>query len=40
LVKAFPADAAMKTMTAAPASFALLVNAKDDQAANDYKHHG
>jgi GNAT superfamily N-acetyltransferase len=40
LGKALLADAAMKTMTAAPASFALLVNAKDDQAANDYKHHG
>jgi hypothetical protein len=40
LEKALLADAAMKTMTAAPASFALLVNAKDDQAANVYKHHG
>ena len=33
-------DAAMKAMTAAPASFALLVDAKNDQAANFYKHHG
>ena len=40
LGKALLAGAVMKTMTAAPASFALLVNAKDDQAANDYKHHG
>jgi hypothetical protein len=27
-------------MTAAPASFALLVDAKDDKATNFYKHHG
>jgi len=30
----------MKAMTAAPASFALLVDAKDDQAVAFYKHHG
>jgi ribosomal protein S18 acetylase RimI-like enzyme len=40
LGKALLADAAMKAMTAAPASFALLVDAKDDQAINFYKHHG
>jgi ribosomal protein S18 acetylase RimI-like enzyme len=40
LGKALLADAAMKAMTAAPASFALLVDAKDDQAVNFYKHHG
>ena len=40
LGKALLADAAMKAMTAAPASFALLVDAKNDQAANFYKHHG
>lgn len=40
LGKALLADAAMKAMTAAPASFALLVDAKDDQAMNFYKHHG
>jgi ribosomal protein S18 acetylase RimI-like enzyme len=34
------ADAALKAMTAAPASFALLVDAKDDQAVAFYKHHG
>ncbi len=34
------ADAAIKAMTAAPASFALLVDAKDDKATNFYKHHG
>jgi ribosomal protein S18 acetylase RimI-like enzyme len=37
LGKALLADAAM---TAAPASFALLVDAKDDQAVAFYKHHG
>jgi ribosomal protein S18 acetylase RimI-like enzyme len=40
LGKALLADAAVKAMTAAPASFALLVDAKDDQAANFYKCHG
>ena len=40
LGKALLADAAMKAMTAAPASFALLVDAKDDQAVAFYKHHG
>jgi GNAT superfamily N-acetyltransferase len=40
LGKALLADAAIKAMTAAPASFALLVDAKDDKATNFYKHHG
>ena len=40
LGKALLADATMKAMTAAPASFALLVDAKDEQAVNFYKHHG
>lgn len=43
LGKALLADAAMKAINAAnaaPASFALLVDAKDDQAMNFYKHHG
>jgi ribosomal protein S18 acetylase RimI-like enzyme len=40
LGKALLADAAMKVVAAAPASFALLVDAKDDQAASFYKHHG
>lgn len=40
LGKALLADAALKAMTAAPASFALLVDAKDDQAVAFYKHHG
>lgn len=40
LGKALLADAAIKAITAAPASFALLVDAKDDQAVNFYKHHG
>ena len=40
LGKALLADAAMKAMTAAPASFALLVDAKDDQVMNFYKYHG
>ena len=40
LGKALLADAALKAMTAAPASFALLVDAKDDQAMKFYKHHG
>ena len=40
LGKALLADAAMKAMTAAPASFALLVDAKNEQAVNFYKHHG
>ena len=40
LGKALLADAALKAMTAAPASFALLVDAKDDQAMSFYQHHG
>ena len=39
LGKALLADAALKAMTAAPASFALLVDAKDDQAMKFYQHH-
>lgn len=40
LGKAMLADAAVKAMTAAPASFALLVDAKDEQAVNFYQRHG
>ena len=40
LGKALLADAAMKAITAAPASFALLVDAKNDQAIAFYQHHG
>ncbi|ASF46094.1 GNAT family N-acetyltransferase [Methylovulum psychrotolerans] len=40
LGKSLLADAAVKAIAAAPASFALLVDAKDDQAVNFYKHHG
>ena len=40
LGKALLADAAMKAITAAPASFALLVDAKNDQAVDFYKRHG
>ena len=40
LGKALLADAALKAMTAAPASFALLVDAKDDQTMKFYQHHG
>ena len=40
LGKALLADAALKAMTAAPASFALLVDAKGDQAMKFYQHHG
>lgn len=40
LGKAMLADAAVKAMTAAPASFALLVDAKDELAVNFYKRHG
>ena len=40
LGKAMLADAALKAMNAAPASYALLVDAKDQQAGNFYKHHG
>lgn len=40
LGKALLADIAVKAMTAAPASFALLVDAKDEQAANFYQRHG
>jgi GNAT superfamily N-acetyltransferase len=34
------ADAAQRAMTAAPASYALLVDAKDERAVAFYKHHG
>ncbi len=34
------ADAARRTLEAAPASYTLLVDAKDDQAADFYRHHG
>ena len=40
LGKALLADAAIKAMTAAPASFALLVDAKNAQAVDFYKYHG
>jgi len=40
LGKALLADAAVKAMTAAPASFASLVDAKDDQAVTFYKRYG
>lgn len=40
LGKALLADAAVKAMGAAPASFALLVDAKDEQAVNFYQQHG
>jgi len=40
LGKALLADAAIKAIDAAPAAFALLVDAKNDQAVNFYKHHG
>lgn len=40
LGKALLADAAIKAIAAAPASFALLVNAKNEQAVDFYKHHG
>lgn len=34
------ADAAMRTLQAAPASFAVIVDAKNDQASALYAHHG
>lgn len=40
LGKALLADAAIKAMTAAPASFALLVDAKHELAVQFYQHHG
>ena len=40
LGKALLADSAIKAMTAAPASYALLVDAKNDQAVTFYKYHG
>ena len=40
LGKALLADAAIKAIDAAPAAFALLVDAKNDQAVTFYKHHG
>lgn len=40
LGKALLADAALKSMAAAPASFALLVDAKNDKAVEFYKRHG
>lgn len=40
LGKSLLADAALKAMAAAPASFALLVDAKNDQAVDFYRHHG
>jgi ribosomal protein S18 acetylase RimI-like enzyme len=40
LGKVLLVDAAIKTINAAPASFALLVDAKSDHAVNFYKRHG
>lgn len=40
LGKALLADAALKTIAAAPAAFALVVDAKNEQAVAFYKHHG
>ena len=40
LGKALLADATLKAIAAAPASFALLVDAKNDQAVEFYKYHG
>ena len=34
------ADAAMKSLSVAPAAFALLIDAKNEQAAAFYRHHG
>lgn len=34
------ADAALKSLSAAPAAFALLVDAKNERAATFYRHHG
>ena len=40
LGKSLLADTALKAINAAPASFVLLVDAKDDQATAFYEHHG
>jgi ribosomal protein S18 acetylase RimI-like enzyme len=40
LGKALLADAALKTMASTPAAFALVVDAKNEQAAAFYGHHG
>lgn len=40
LGKALLADASIKALTAAPVAFALLVDAKNDQAVDFYKYHG
>lgn len=40
LGKALLADAAIKAISATPASFALLVDAKHDKAVDFYRHHG
>jgi ribosomal protein S18 acetylase RimI-like enzyme len=40
LGKALLADAVLKTIAAAPAAFALVVDAKNEQAVAFYKHHG
>ena len=40
LGKALLADAAIKAMTAAPASYALIVDAKHETAVQFYQHHG
>ena len=40
LGKALLADAAIKTISATPASFALIVDAKNEQAVEFYQHHG
>jgi ribosomal protein S18 acetylase RimI-like enzyme len=34
------ADACQRVMSAAPATFALLVDAKDEEAVAFYRHHG
>lgn len=40
LGKALLADAAIKTISATPASFALIVDAKNEQAVEFYQYHG
>jgi len=40
LGKALLADASIKAIASAPAAFALLVDAKNDQAVDFYKYHG
>lgn len=40
LAAALLADAALRTLSAAPAAFALVVDAKNDQAVAFYQHHG